>query len=255
MNNHGFRGPDSAIIARGRRIACIGDSLTLGEGVRWEHTFTALLSERLSTADSPVEVLNFGINGYELLHERVLLEQVVSQFEPDFVIWQFYPNDVAVFDVDELGAEIRDSELSWRFLTTSSRLVNWISRRLWTRQATARMTSGMLAIYDQHWDELVAEFTRVQRFTQRMGAGLLVVMFPDLDFLSRGDYALRPIHARLADFFDAQGIQQIDLTEVFSEHGPEALWVHPVDAHPNEIGHRLAAEALLAELENSTDLR
>lgn len=117
------------------------------------------------------------------------------------------------------------------------------------------MASGMLAIYDQHWDELVAEFTRVQRFTQRMGAGLLVVVFPDLDFLSRGDYALRPIHARLADFFDAQGIQQIDLTEVFAKHGPEALRVHPIDGHPNEIGHRLAAEALLTELESSTDLR
>jgi hypothetical protein len=254
MNNYGFRGPDFQLTKRRPRIACIGDSLTLGEGVRWEHTFPALLEKRLSASSSQVEVMNFGVNGYELLHERALLEQVVSAFSPDFVVWQFYPNDIAVFDVEELSVEIRESENSWRLQSTPSHLVNWISRRLWAWRATARMKAGMLEIYARRWDELSAEFARVQRLTERIGAGLLVVVFPDLDLLSRGDYALHPIHTRLAELFDDQGIRHIDLTGLFAEHGPERLRVHPMDWHPNEIAHRLAADALIAELADHPDL-
>jgi hypothetical protein len=36
----------------------------------------------------------------------------------------------------------------------------------------------------------------------------------------------------------------VDLRETLRGRPAESLWVHPVDHHPNEIAHRLAAEAL-----------
>ena len=37
----------------------------------------------------------------------------------------------------------------------------------------------------------------------------------------------------------------MDLRVALQGHAAESLWVHPVDHHPNEIAHRLAAEALV----------
>ena len=43
----------------------------------------------------------------------------------------------------------------------------------------------------------------------------------------------------------AAGIPQHDLLPVLQGQKTEALWVHPVDMHPNELAHRLAADSLV----------
>ena len=39
-----------------------------------------------------------------------------------------------------------------------------------------------------------------------------------------------------------------ELLETFRGRRSAELWVHPVDHHPNEVAHRLAAEALVPEV-------
>ena len=53
-----------------------------------------------------------------------------------------------------------------------------------------------------------------------------------------------PAHETIARFCLKEGIAHHDLLPVFRGQPSASFWVHPVDRHPNEKAHRLAAEAL-----------
>lgn len=96
-NSAGIRGPEAT---RKKpqgvwRIAMIGDSVTYGLGVEVEQTFPSLLESELNPADTgPVEVLNFGVPGYNSFQEYTLLRKRVLDYEPDLVVMTFTPDDV-----------------------------------------------------------------------------------------------------------------------------------------------------------------
>jgi lysophospholipase L1-like esterase len=75
------------------RVIGVGDSNTYGHGVLAEQTFLAV-AERLLAARTPgVEVLNFGVPGYNTAMEAALLEQSVPEWSPDLAVVQFCAND------------------------------------------------------------------------------------------------------------------------------------------------------------------
>ena len=86
-----------------------------------------------------------------------------------------------------------------------------------------------------------------------LGIGLLVVIFPFFHELD-GDYAFQPVHDIVRGHCEEEGIPVLDLRDAYSGfNGPE-LWVHPTDQHPNEIGHRIAADAIVRWLAERPDV-
>jgi lysophospholipase L1-like esterase len=75
------------------------------------------------------------------------------------------------------------------------------------------------------------------------GGRLLVALWPLLVGLE-GPYPFERVHATLGDFFREAGIRHHDLLPDLRGRPSASLWVHRVDHHPNEEGHRIAAEAL-----------
>ena len=55
-------------------------------------------------------------------------------------------------------------------------------------------------------------------------------------------------YARLGAFWEAHGVPHLDLLDVFGGRSSQELTVNARDAHPNEQGHALAADAVLAFL-------
>jgi len=88
-NALGFRGPDwSTTKPAGRlRIALIGDSHAFGYGVPFDATVGEVLARLLRDAlGRPVEVLNFGVSGYNAWQQRSALLHVALGFSPDVVV-------------------------------------------------------------------------------------------------------------------------------------------------------------------------
>jgi len=52
----------------------------------------------------------------------------------------------------------------------------------------------------------------------------------------------------VCDFCESEGIEYVDLRKKFLGLKDEELWVHPMDQHPNHIGHRLIAEGVFEAL-------
>ena len=76
------------------RIAVLGDSIAAGYRIgRTEEIFPFLLERRLRAAALPVEVLNFGVTGYNTEQEVETLRTRVLAFAPDLVVVAYCHND------------------------------------------------------------------------------------------------------------------------------------------------------------------
>jgi lysophospholipase L1-like esterase len=95
-NSLGFRGPEwskekgSAVF----RIALIGDSHAFGYGVPYESSVGEVLASILRNCyRTPVEVLNFGVNGYNSRQQRAVFQHLALGFNPDLVVLMPSSND------------------------------------------------------------------------------------------------------------------------------------------------------------------
>ena len=82
------------------RIAVLGDSFVEARQVPLQDTFWARLGHELQACDAfdgrSVEVLSFGVGGYNTSQEYLTLKQDVLNFAPDIVLLAIFPgNDIA----------------------------------------------------------------------------------------------------------------------------------------------------------------
>jgi hypothetical protein len=83
VNARGFRGPEPAAPAPGRRrVLLLGDSITFGTGVDEAETF----AERLGAVSPALLGVNLGVSGYGTDQELLLLEREGFAFRPDAVV-------------------------------------------------------------------------------------------------------------------------------------------------------------------------
>ncbi len=95
-NAYGFRDREYALEkpAGVERIVALGDSATFGVKLAPEVLWPELLEARSPLGDTPLEVLNLGIVGYDALEEVAFFERVGAQFAPDLVIVALHINDL-----------------------------------------------------------------------------------------------------------------------------------------------------------------
>jgi hypothetical protein len=93
------------------------------------------------------------------------------------------------------------------------------------------------------WRRTQARIQGMQSRLRATGGQFLVALWPVLNNLG-GGYPLRRVHETVGDFCHEAGIAWLDLLPVLEGHSSVALWVHPVDTHPNQHAHRLVANEL-----------
>lgn len=88
---HGLAKPDGVY-----RIAVLGDSFTEARAIPLDETYWSIAGERLAAClGSPVEMLNFGVNGYGTAQELITLKDHALAYEPDMVLLALYTgNDI-----------------------------------------------------------------------------------------------------------------------------------------------------------------
>ena len=124
-----------------RRVAVLGDSIAFGYWVSDEQGFArqleTLLERRAGPAGGRVEVLNFGVPGYNLEQEIEALRAKALAFSPDLVVVLFCLNDLEGLFSYELGLVQERTERRRtlagqvrEWLVARSRLFSWVEYRL-----------------------------------------------------------------------------------------------------------------------------
>lgn len=266
------------------RIAVIGDSVTFGFRVPQTETYSRRLENLLNLAAQPgapsFEVINFGVTGYNITQIAEQLRTRVLRYAPDLVVYGYVLNDPQPtgLEADALKylAEQRDygsGKNPNHFVTRWTRSLKLIQlvRQTWhntrmtiprniTAPAFEAAKSGNLADYlhELHedpilWGRVQSGFATIGKLSQENPAfPILVALFPTTWFDQDQTYPLISLHQRVLDEARRHHLTTIDLLDDYSaafSRFHEPLYCDIL--HPTQIGQRVAAAALLRQLETS----
>ena len=97
FNRLGMRGPEiSYKKAEGiRRAMFLGDSFVAGAQVNWNEHMANLVEEEFFAEKLPVQVVNYGVSGWDNVQELIYLKNEGYKFSPDALYLFVYPgNDI-----------------------------------------------------------------------------------------------------------------------------------------------------------------
>jgi hypothetical protein len=248
INSHGLRDREySETKAPGvTRVLMLGDSTTLGWGVREEDTTAKILERELNELDPhhPYEALNAGVGNYGSVQEYNHYITYDRAYHPDVVVLEYSVNDPEPVPKEKVTGPLAHSYL---FAFTASRfdrslrvtgsLPNWKEyyRNLYRADSPA-YAAAKQALLD------------LSGAVQADGGKLLVAMLPELHEINNG-YPFAEQFAEVERMLNDHQIQTIDLTDGLKGHGPEStLWVTPADAHPNLKANTLIVAQILPEV-------
>ena len=221
VNAQGIRAEgwiESAKLPGKFRIATYGDSETFGWSVNLEDTF----QRRMERLDRRLEVINFGVPGYNISNISEHVERTVLPFRPELLIYLINPNDL-------------DSPLEISTLTIHSELARRICvlyeafkerDMVRERRSPARIRA------------FVAELVRMTEFCEKNYIPLAVAL------IAGQDRSLLEVDPSLKRYFlDAPDCSHrvFDVSEIFGRYQHE-------DCHLSREGHEQLAKFFVSHL-------
>jgi hypothetical protein len=261
MNARGYRDVERAIPKPPgtRRVVSLGDSFAWGASIEYDDTYGQRVERALNRRGERWEVVQLAVPGMGTVEQAAQLEDEGFVYGPDVVVLGFVLND----SEDENAAEHRREE-DW--------LADQQARRdrrgalLW-RSALYRLVRGRvkatiddrrrLAAYHSQFAADYPGWIACQQALRRMGelcrqhqVPFVVMIFPLFGNPLDEGYPFTEIHEKVAQAAKEAGATVLDLLPFYRGLRWEILVADgPKDEHPNEIAHRIAAQALLRTLD------
>jgi lysophospholipase L1-like esterase len=261
------------------RILIIGDSFAEGLQVNMDQTFAKVLEKELNDAETPtVEVINAGVSRYGTDNSLLFLEKEGLRYQPDLVIYAFYPNDVtdniekgffSVVDgnleyqpvrislIDRIRGPIYDISYIYRVGLSVSLVLN--------QRADPTLISTdwglVLPIYREElqpreenaWQLTGALLIEMRDVVNSSGAKLMVVYLPESFQISDRQWSqVEHSQENLERYAPQQrlsqeipnGIMYLDLTPGFQTNKLTEELYYQNDLHFNPQGHALAGQLI-----------
>jgi lysophospholipase L1-like esterase len=253
-NRHGLRDRDYPERGAAARVLVLGDSVTMGYGVAAEATYVRQLEARLAGQARPTEVVNAGVEGFNIHNELFFYRKVARRYRPDTVLLLALSNDLQaaahrVPFISPKGITTGDPHgllpLSVRQAMRRSAFAVFVNDTL--SRSTGSRPDPMAAwpAYDESFRALVAA-------ARADGAKVIVAFFPT-EPEARSPEA-PAIASALRSASATEGIAFHDLTPAVSRALPAHLALYlPRDAvHPSPPGHAVVAQELARVLAPTT---
>lgn len=270
INGYGQRGADYPLAKPPgeRRIAVVGDSLAMGNGVLDDECFPARLEALLRARDRPgtsTRVINAAVNGWNTWNYAQWARFKMPRFDPDLlVVGLFLGNDMApaatgagVIPIP-LHSALRNSALYHWMLTTYREI-------LWKRLEAARLGKTMseldqqLEVYKGVSEDDMSEedkrllwernalhqLLRIRDAGREQGVDVVVLLIPTWGLVARE--STDEIHTFLRERLETAGVRVATCLEELRAVGREG-WLDWDEGHLSILGNRVVAEALARQL-------
>lgn len=213
-----------------------------------------MLEEQLTARGGNRQILNFGRPGADIVdHVTILTDQVLGT-DPDFIILQWFTNDVERTDNGEWPRPLR--LLPSDFLTSKLSKVSALYYLLNQQWIAIQNRLGWLASYEDYkikrfgdpssasWLAAKTAFQNFINVCKNHGVPLGVILFsyhsPSLAFLTE----------RVLHICAEEEITCIDLRDAIAPYnGDPRLWANRLDSHAGPLANRVAADRLIKTFE------
>jgi len=223
------------------RIMMLGDSITLGWGVNSSDTFSKRIERKINNISNgkKFEVINTGIGGYNTKMEVELLKQKGLKYNPDLIILNYYIND------PELP---RKPSITFYYLQKNL----YTYAFFWDKFSNLLLrlkNESYLNYYSQLYGNsyegrqvMLQSIGELAKIAHEKNIKLLIVVYPEFHNFKNYefDYATNLVRNASA----SNSAYFLDLLPYFKKVNPESVWVSYEDAHPNALGHSIAADAI-----------
>ena len=285
INTLGCRGKEPRVPkpVNGFRVLVVGDSVTLGWGVGDSEAYPAVLEQALQRAKpgGAVDVVNCAVSGYNTPQQARQIARLAPVLVPDIVLVGFYWNDLPnLLARNGHVAALPDrrdpaqADTPFRLGVQPTRVGSLLrrSRALYGMKGAFRIVRGLWAEPDStdiwnQWEAALLEPTPTPIVEEAWGQGrdrlielaavaarhrtrVALVLLPSRTQSARPDGSMG-FRRRVMEAGAAAGLPVIDLFPTFTTRRDRlsSLYIQYDRDHPNAAGHRLIAEALLAELQ------
>lgn len=238
------------------RILVVGDSFTWGGGVLVEDSYPWRLERRLWAASLPVriEVKVLSRPGWAAADEARALKVRWRDLSPDLLLVGYVLNDP--LPAPGVEQEALREPLQHRFPQQGPG--RWLYRHsylfdlVWDRLENTRQRHAFRAHYEllhdpeyRGWQRARVALGSMARLAAADGVPAVLAIFPVFDFERLDEYAYADIHRRVQRAARGRGFRVLDLLPAYRGVEGRRLAVEPfTDAHPSELAHRIAAQAI-----------
>lgn len=239
------------------RIIVVGDTVTFGPNLHFDDTFAKRLERMLNLnklEGHKVEVLNWGVPSYSIPQEIALVRKAALNYSADLILLQISLND----------AELRPRRVAriWQEKTTTLFFDNILLRhwktlpfffeRLRSLILGREYISYVNSLYSkrENWSKFYDALESISTVSAKSKVPVIAVVFPLITpFYS--SYPFFPIHQKINEALHRLNLTELDLLDKFEEIPIDEI-VSEFDESPlpNEIAHRIAADAIYEKLED-----
>jgi HEAT repeat protein/lysophospholipase L1-like esterase len=240
-NTEGLRDREHAIAKPPgtTRVACLGDSVTLGWGIRPQEAWPQVVEALGAASGHDLEVMNVALAGWSTRQELIAWRRIARRYRPDQVLLGICLNDVPEMQ-NNLSRPprllldwYRRSALVRRIVRAREREIGAVEE-LFTAPDAPRVREGYARMF--------ADLRTLRDEVRADGALFGVVVFPFRFQVAAG--APPPaVQSTIGDFCRREGIPFLDLLPAMRQLGESAF--HDYD-HLSPKGARLVAEQLLS---------
>ncbi len=271
INSAGLRGPEIRLDEgfQGRRVLCLGDSITYGVGVDDDTPYPRQLERLLGDVwgGAPVEVINAGVQRYATYQEIDQLRRLAGKLSPDIVVLGVYINDLKLRpkgnDVREYELEREQAASAFRnrfprvYLAIKNLALGSLAREILLSTASSGSAENIFKgesteRSEKKWAAHQEELREFYRLAETHPFRPLVVTIPSRHQVVH-DFPNSSYPARVLTACQELGLPAIDVLSRFKSSLAEGLDPYlPWDNHLSEVGHRLVAEAIRDALREVT---
>jgi len=270
LNSRGYRDHERLLAKppRTRRVVCLGDSFAWGSGVHFDDALPQRLERSLNEQRRGAvwEVVNLARPGMNTVDEAPQLVSEGLAYDPDIVVLAYCLNDSEDARERDARAKAQAERRLARKREGGPRpppffdrfaLYRFLHRRLSATAENRRRIEGYKAGYAADAPGWVAGQEALRDMARRCRdrqVPFVVTIFPLFANPLDERYPFTEIHAKVAAASSAAGAMVVDLLPAYRGLRWELLVVNgPLDEHPNEIAHRIAADTLIEALDEKLD--
>ncbi|MFC2135186.1 SGNH/GDSL hydrolase family protein [Bacteroidota bacterium] len=270
LNSAGFRDEEFSYNKKNNtfRIAVLGDSVTFGLYINdSSKILTEILEKQLNKGNSSIEfeVMNFGVGGYSLIQERVLLQEKVLKYYPDLIIIVFFPNDVDEEFLYSIKHWFTKEEYYKRAKTKSGLLDETTFCKLKRKYQGTGLAQKILSItkkinkpktilefWRNEWDkvysnkcylnDLESNFKSIKSIVSEYNIPVIIVNQPFI-YWDEGEYSAEKAEQVISELSGKNGFYFLSVKSEYMNYRTEKIGnkYYPTDKdHPSELGHNIS---------------
>ncbi len=241
-NSAGLRDKEYSLAKRDDmfRVAVIGDSFVMADGITIEETFHSLLEERLNKESGGItyEFINFGLSAYSLRQYLEVMKHKAQAYDPDLILVGFCPRNDQYIPEEQTYRDVPRTYSFFHFYSIQA-LID-ISKR------------G--TYYDDDIAYMEKELARNEPFSGKQGRYMSQVFSEMNDFSEQNDIPIIVVYIdifynekfadRLEEIVLKNDLYFVNASTPFKGQDFDEYIIYPIDSHPNGKAHRLFADEL-----------